>query len=73
MKAAVKLRNNVEVTDELIEKIKAAACKKDILAQLDEIVFIDTMPLTDRQKVKYTEIEDMFKNKSKNKILTLTK
>ena len=66
LKAAVKLRNNVEVTDELIEKIKAAACKKDILEQLDEIVFIDTIPLTDRQKVKYTEIEDMFKNRVKN-------
>lgn len=63
LKAAVKLRNNTKVTDELTDRIKAAACKKDILAQLDEIVFIDTMPLTDRQKVKYTEIEDMFKNR----------
>lgn len=73
LKAAVKLRNNAKVTDELIDRIKEAACKKDILAQLDEIVFIDTMPLTDRQKVKYTEIEDMFKNREKNKTLSLAK
>lgn len=71
LKAAVKLRPGVIVTDTLIENIKSAACKKDVLAKLDEIVFVDSMPLTDRQKVKYIEIEDMFKNKNDSKKLIL--
>ena len=72
LKAAVKLKKGVNVTDELINKIKQAACKKDVLAQIDEIKFIDVMPLTDRQKVKYIEIEDMFKEENKVKKLSLS-
>ena len=43
-----------------------------MLAQIDEIKFIDVMPLTDRQKVKYIEIEDMFKAENKVKKLSLS-
>ena len=71
LKAAVKLRDNVEVTDELIERIKAAACKKDVIAKIDEIVFVDSLPLTDRQKVKYLEIEKMFEERKNTKKLEL--
>lgn len=72
LKCAVKLKNSdIEFTNELKEKIKNVACKKDVNAQLDEIIVVDSLPLTDRQKVKYMEVEEMFKENNKEKTLSL--
>lgn len=75
LKAAVTLEDGYLFTDEMIDKIKLISASKDILNTISEVICIDKMPLTDRQKIKYIEVENMFKSKDcyneKNKVKKL--
>ena len=54
----------------VIDKIKMVARNADELYCIDDVIFLDTLPLTQRQKVDYRKIGSMFqKNKIMEKVL----
>lgn len=73
LKAAVTLEDGYQFTEEMSEQIKLVSSAKDILNTLSEVKYIEEMPLTDRQKVKYLAIEEMFQKEieEKTKVKTL--
>lgn len=60
LKAAITLEDGYEFNEEMDRKIKLVSSSKDILNTISEVQCIDSMPLTDRQKIKYRDIEEMF-------------
>lgn len=60
LKAAVVLHDDVLETEDLIDKVIFASCQKDIINTVSEVKFIPELPLTDRQKVNYRQVEEMF-------------
>lgn len=66
LRAAIVLKDGIEETEQLKEKIMSTASKKDVLNTLTEVLVVKSLPLTDRQKVKYTEVEEMFKSRLRN-------
>ncbi len=60
LKAAVELKENVLPGKDLKEKIQEVVKSKDILNELSHIVFVPQLPLTDRGKVRFREVEKMF-------------
>lgn len=41
----------------------------DELYCIDDVIFLDAFPLTQRQKVDYRKVENMFENKVMKKVL----
>lgn len=68
LKAAVTLESGYYFSKELEEQIKTVAAAKDILNTISEVKWIEEMPLTDRQKIKYLEVEEMFQKENKSKV-----
>lgn len=60
LKAAVELKENITPDDQIKEQIKQVARNKDILNELSDVLFVDELPLTDRRKVKFLEVEEIF-------------
>ncbi len=72
LKAAITLEDGYQFSEEMSEQIKLISSAKDILNTLSEVKCIEEMPLTDRQKIKYLAIEEMFQNEiTKTKVKTL--
>jgi len=60
LKAAVVLHDDVLETEELKEKVVFVSQQKDIINTISEVKFVSELPLTDRQKVNYRQVEEMF-------------
>lgn len=69
LKAAVVLHNDTLGTEKLREKIIMASQQKDIINTVAEVKFIDELPLTDRQKVNYRQVEEMFTLPKENSLI----
>lgn len=63
LNVAVVLADGVFPDVSVIDKIKMVARNADELYCIDDVIFLDTLPLTQRQKVDYRKVENMFENK----------
>jgi long-chain acyl-CoA synthetase len=69
LNVAVVLADGVFPDVSVIDKIKMVARNADELYCIDDVIFLDTLPLTQRQKVDYRKVENMFENKVMKKVL----
>ena len=60
LKAAVVLHDGVSEEDTLKEKVMFISQQKDIINTVSEVKFVPELPLTDRQKVNYRQVEELF-------------
>lgn len=51
--------------DELLSNIKQVAFQKDLLNEIDDIKILEQIPLTDRGKIDYRQVENIFTNEKK--------